>query len=145
MKDQLGVEQYMKPVSDAIKRHLQWPSDEFTEIYNRAFEAVANAITAGRPGGDPQIFEFNEETAWILGQPNFMCTGTAEYLRAEGQEIPRKTEAEQAAVIYWMLVLYDEHGKDWREFGARKMREHIEKVKAKQEEEEVSDEADKTD
>ena len=44
MQDSLGVDQYMKPVADAIKKHLHWPSDEFTEIYNRAWEAVAKAI-----------------------------------------------------------------------------------------------------
>jgi len=34
----------MSPVGEAIKRHLKWPSDEFTDIYNRAYEAVYNAI-----------------------------------------------------------------------------------------------------
>ena len=38
------VEKYMGPVTDAIKRHLKWPSDEYTDIYNRAYEAVYNAI-----------------------------------------------------------------------------------------------------
>ncbi len=38
------VEKYMKPVSDAIKKHIKWPSKEFTEIYNRSYEAVYQAI-----------------------------------------------------------------------------------------------------
>lgn len=38
------VEEFMYPVAEAIKRHLDWPSAEFTDIYNRAYEAVRNAI-----------------------------------------------------------------------------------------------------
>lgn len=38
------VEEFMLPVADAIKRHVKWPSPEFTDIYNRAYEAVYNAI-----------------------------------------------------------------------------------------------------
>jgi len=44
MEDTIGVDNYMGKVSEAIKKHLPWPSDEFTEIYNRAWEAVAKAI-----------------------------------------------------------------------------------------------------
>jgi len=38
------VEKFMPPVARAIKRHHKWPSKEFTDIYNRAYEAVRNAI-----------------------------------------------------------------------------------------------------
>ena len=38
------VEFYMPKVAAAIKRHLDWPSKEFTDIYNRAYEAVYQAI-----------------------------------------------------------------------------------------------------
>ena len=38
------VEQFMEPVSDAIKRYHDWPSSEYTDIYNRAYEAVYAAI-----------------------------------------------------------------------------------------------------
>ena len=38
------VEKYMPPVIKAIKRHIKWPSAEFTDIYNRAYEAVYQAI-----------------------------------------------------------------------------------------------------
>jgi len=34
----------MPPVRDAITRYIKWPSPEFTDIYNRAYEAVYNAI-----------------------------------------------------------------------------------------------------
>ena len=38
------VEEFMFPVAEAIKRHLKWPSDEFTEIYNKTYVAVYSAI-----------------------------------------------------------------------------------------------------
>jgi hypothetical protein len=38
------VEKFMPPVRDAIMRHLPWPSAEYTDIYNRAYEAVYKAI-----------------------------------------------------------------------------------------------------
>ena len=38
------VEKYMPPVAKAIKEFHDWPSDEFTRIYNKAYEAVYNAI-----------------------------------------------------------------------------------------------------
>lgn len=38
------VEEFMKPVDDVIKKYHDWPSREFTDIYNRTYEAVYNAI-----------------------------------------------------------------------------------------------------
>lgn len=38
------VEPFMGPVSEAIRRHIHWPSPEYTDIYNRAYEAVYKAI-----------------------------------------------------------------------------------------------------
>ena len=61
------------------------------------------------------MFAFDEETKWILGRPNFWCGGFAELLRRSGQEIPHKAEEEQAAVIYWMLCQYEQHGDNWRQ------------------------------
>jgi hypothetical protein len=67
----------------------------------------------GRGGWLP--IELNNETSFILGIPNFKCAYTAEKLRSRGHNIPRKAEAEQAAVICWMLNLYLKHGPNWRE------------------------------
>ena len=62
------------------------------------------------------MFEFNEHTEFILGRPNFWCASVVvPILRAQGQDIPKKAEAEQAAAIYWMLSLYEKHGENWRE------------------------------
>lgn len=59
-------------------------------------------------------FELNEQTKEILGRPNFSCSPIANGLRRIGQTIPNKAEEEQAAVIYWMLSMYQKHGDDWR-------------------------------
>jgi hypothetical protein len=44
MRDQLGVEKFMGEVASTIRKYHPQPSDEFTEIYNRAYEAVEEAI-----------------------------------------------------------------------------------------------------
>ena len=59
------------------------------------------------------MFEFNEETELILGRPNFVCGAIAQQLRSCGKEIPPKAEKEQAAVIYWLLEMYEQHGNEW--------------------------------
>ena len=58
--------------------------------------------------------EFNRETEFILGRPNFWCGRIAMLMRDKGHEINGKSEAEQAYVIHWMLGLYGKHGDDWR-------------------------------
>jgi hypothetical protein len=55
----------------------------------------------------------NQDIIAILGTPNFACRGLANALRADGREIPRKAEAEQAHVLYWLLGIYLEHGARW--------------------------------
>lgn len=68
------------------------------------------------------MFELNDETRWILGRPNFMLIGLAQRLRQLGHVIPTKAEAEQAACIYWMLCLYEQHGENWRAEGEKILR-----------------------
>lgn len=63
----------------------------------------------------PKLPPLNAELASILGRPNFQCCHLAQALRAGGHDIPRKAEAEQAAVIYFMLGHYLEHGEKWSE------------------------------
>lgn len=55
----------------------------------------------------------NDELIAILGRPNFTCAHLAELLRKGGQDIGRKAECEQAAVIYWFLDLYLKYGDKW--------------------------------
>lgn len=55
----------------------------------------------------------NDDLLAILGRPNFTCSHLAELMRKSGDEIRRKSEHEQAAVIHWFLGLYLEHGENW--------------------------------
>lgn len=55
----------------------------------------------------------NDDLVSILGRPNFTCVHLAELLRKGGQDIRRKAEHEQAAVIYWFLDLYLKYGDKW--------------------------------
>jgi|AGFT01.1.fsa_nt_gi hypothetical protein len=55
----------------------------------------------------------NDDLVSILGRPNFTCAHLAELLRKGGQDIRRKAEHEQAAVIYWFLDLYLKYGDKW--------------------------------
>lgn len=77
------------------------------------------------------MFEFNDDTKWILGRPNFACIQIAETLRALGQDIPSKAEEEQAAAIYWMLSMYEKYGEDWREKGHQEMLDNLNEAAAK--------------
>ena len=62
--------------------------------------------------------DLDDELAWILGRPNFTCGHLAAVLRKSGAQIATRAEAEQAAVIHWMLKLYFRHGAAWREHAA---------------------------
>lgn len=70
------------------------------------------------------MFEFNKDTEWILGRPNFWCASTVvPLLRKAGRVIPFHAEEEQAAAIYWMLQMYEKHGTEWREKGIDELRQ----------------------
>lgn len=75
------------------------------------------------------MIELNDETKWILGQLCFQCAGTAQILRLDGHEIKTKAEDEQAAVIHWMLCLYEEHGDQWREKASEILKDIVERNK----------------
>ena len=84
------------------------------ELQDRIYSFAGGLRTEGveKPKA---VIELNDETRWILGRPNFTCIGMANGLRARGHKIKNKAEDEQAAVIYWMLLMYIEHGDKWRE------------------------------
>lgn len=60
------------------------------------------------------MIPFDDEVKDILGKPNFTCGSIAGLLRRKGFEIERKSEAEQAQVLYWLLTMYEKHGLKWR-------------------------------
>lgn len=56
---------------------------------------------------------FDDAVKQILGAPCFICGPIAHVLRKARHDIPKKAEAEQAHVIYWLLGIYKEHGDAW--------------------------------
>ncbi len=74
------------------------------------------------------MLALDEEVTWILGRPNFTCRDTAIILRTMGHDIKTHSEEEQAAVIHWMLCLYEEHGDTWREHANRILKDAAQKA-----------------
>ena len=69
------------------------------------------------------MIELNEDTRNILGKPNFWCAPIARQLRdLLGHDIAFKAEAEQAAVIHWLLTHYEKAGENWADSAAEEMR-----------------------
>lgn len=62
--------------------------------------------------------ELNADLAEILGILCFDNGPIARAMRAGGTPIPRKVEAEQAAVLFKLLGIYAEHGPAWRKAAA---------------------------
>lgn len=73
----------------------------------------------------------NETTRDILGRPGFTVRDYAHMLRDAGYaEVKTKTEDEQAVALFWMLMLYIDHGDNWRKVGGEEIARMIEKIKA---------------
>ncbi|MDN6109286.1 MAG: hypothetical protein L0I83_02305 [Enterobacterales bacterium] len=93
---------------------LEWNGSNYTHRVTAALWKMYQAAPA-QPVSEPyKLPELNDELIEILGRPNFTCTKLAECLRKCGQEIKRKSEYEQAAVLHVLLNLYIKHGNDWR-------------------------------
>lgn len=92
------------------------PIIEIAKMVSRLAGALdeQTALVEQLSGGVYSIPEMDSDLLEILGRPNFLCSPLAECLRADGVEIPRKSECEQAAVIRWMLNFYLQHGAGWR-------------------------------
>jgi hypothetical protein len=88
---------------------------------------IETAISRQPGAGDAEdkasvLGELNDDLSEILGRMCFTCIRIAELFRISGQNIPRKAEAEQAAVIYFLLRAYQRHGKDWSTHADAEMR-----------------------
>lgn len=79
-------------------------ADKFREAEKRIAELEARTV---------KLPPMNETLIAILGRPNFTSSHLAELLRKSGFDIARKSEHEQATVIYWLLNIYLEHGEKW--------------------------------
>ncbi len=64
---------------------------------------------------DSVTIVFDDEVKFILGRPCFVVTEEAEMLRSRGQQIPYRAEDQQAAVLFWLLQMYQEYGAEWRQ------------------------------
>ncbi len=70
----------------------------------QALEALVNQVLRDLPA--PSIPPLNDALAEILGRMCFQCIRIAQLFRIAGQTIPNKAEAEQAAVIHFLLGHY---------------------------------------
>ncbi|MCE9870305.1 hypothetical protein LZ667_02720 [Hafnia alvei] len=94
----------------AVDARISHPNIDYVKLDT----ALRKHIPA-QPVSEPyKLPELNDELIEILGRPNFTCTKLAECLRHCGQDIKRKSENEQAAVLHVLLNLYIKHGNDWR-------------------------------
>lgn len=95
------------------------PADHERQLIYIAAEALLDELEAAEKRIAKLSGEFfalpplNDDLIAILGRPNFTCAHLAELLRKSGQDIRRKAEYEQAAVIYWFLDLYLKYGDKW--------------------------------
>lgn len=120
-------------VKGSLVKHSGWSThrpiaDQVVDKKTSKFIAAANPSTVlalldeleaaekriaeleARTSALPQL---NDDLIAILGRPNFTCAHLAELMRKSGEDIPRKSENEQAAVIHWFLGLYLDHGDKW--------------------------------
>lgn len=89
------------------------------------------ALRAAEAGGEAISIPaaMNPNLLDILGRPNFACAHIANALRLAGATIAKKAEAEQAAVIHWMLGHYAKHGADWRQHAGDDLQEKANTLK----------------
>ncbi|WP_223824742.1 ead/Ea22-like family protein [Enterobacter bugandensis] len=100
--------------ADIIAKQEKWIKDiEATMITATDRAEAAEKRIAELSGEFFALPPLNDELIAILGRPNFTCAHLAELLRKGGQDISRKSECEQAAVIYWFLDLYLKYGDKW--------------------------------
>ncbi len=91
------------------------------ETINRAIDHLCGFI--GRDLAALSREQMDKELEWILGRPNFACSGIFQTLRKGGHEIAKHAEEEQAASIYWMLGHYFKHGPDkWRDEAEKELK-----------------------
>jgi hypothetical protein len=82
----------------------------------------------------------NPEIRAIFSLMIFETGPMGRLLRAGGHDIPRKIEAEQVAVFFWLLEIFEKHGRKWRVRADEQIRliqndvapaEHPQKITAK--------------
>jgi hypothetical protein len=112
------LEQYRQEDTPLHREIAALRADHATALRREEEKGYARGLTDARAQ-----LALNPAMVRILGRPTFLCIGIAELLRVSGQEIPRKAEAEQAAVAHWSLMLYLTHGDGWMDEGGRQLEE----------------------
>lgn len=74
--------------------------------------------------------EITPEIDEALGMMNFQTGPIAHALRADGKDIPKKCEREQAHVLFWFLKAIEAHGENWREAIGDELNAMVERRKA---------------
>ncbi|RYD41905.1 MAG: hypothetical protein EOP85_11970 [Verrucomicrobiaceae bacterium] len=118
---------YLVPAGPGENLTSQQLAERFELAAKYGEEVPASTLITFNPA-DP-------EAIWILSLMAFHCAPYAHLLRDLGAAIPRKVEAEQAAVMVWLLQKLQEHGKDWREKADEEIAEMRAKAKAMKNEE----------
>ena len=84
-----------------------WLDDELAKLTKSSSQQDADKVDA--------LPSLNDDLIAILGRPNFMCAQLADMLRSGGQEIAKRAESEQAAVIHFLLGHYLADPVQWAE------------------------------
>ncbi|QBH20637.1 hypothetical protein EYC51_14695 [Alcaligenes faecalis] len=86
--------------------------DAEIEALRKEIEALRTQQSADKVSALPPL---NDDLIAILGRPNFLCAQLADTLRSGGQEITKRAENEQAAVIHFLLGHYLADPAQWAE------------------------------
>ncbi len=74
--------------------------------------------------------ELTDDLRDVLSLMVWNTNRLANCLRAGGEDIPHKTEREQAHVLHWLTLLVLEHGPEWRAKAEERLKEIRDTIKA---------------
>ncbi len=126
----------IEPIRAAAERLVRCKGRYHSEQNYRALAALFGVTTPDLPSLDSEsrtvtvkLPPLNDDLISILGRPNFMCAHLAELLRKSGEDIKRKSEHEQAAIIHWLLGIYLEHGDKWEDIAKSEIQARVAGIK----------------
>lgn len=100
-------------------------ADYETQILNLREELAARV-------GSQAVLSYPEELTpelrEVLGWICFQCISVAQCLRADGMEIAKRAEDEQAAVLHWLTKFVLKHGAEWRPHAGEALKAMRERV-----------------
>lgn len=95
---------------------------DVTALYADAAVASKEAVTLNYPK------ELTPDLRAVLGWMCFQCISVAQCLRADGMEIAKRAEDEQAAVLHWLTKFVLKHGAEWRAHAGEALKAMRERV-----------------